>query len=121
MKDCTDFIGYVNSMKHAPIYNNKRLSDFLIDFCLNTTDCPSGCMLIKESKNNNFVVIAEHDFKRDINSYNFSLFEKSFSEQSFLVMSDDTVVIELLNEIELRLIVMLVFNTTQQLKEIDYK
>lgn len=121
MKDCTDFIGYIDSMKHKPIYNNERLCDFLLDFCLRTSDCDSSCILIKESIDMTFVSKMQNNFSVNIAELDIVSMLNSISKDSVLLLDQNTILIELVNDLEITLVAILVYNDKRENKEIDYK
>lgn len=121
MKDCTDFIGYIDSMKHKPIYNNERLCDFLLDFCLRTSDCDSSCILIKENIDMTFVSKMQNNFSVNIAELDIVSMLNTISKDSVLLLDQNTILIELVNDLEITLVVILVYNAKRENKEIDYK
>ena len=120
MKTCSDFISYIDRMKHTPLYNNERLCDFLLDFCLETAECPSGCILIKESIDKNFVVMKKNNFSMNLSNFDFESLLNFIPEKSVKMLDDDTMIVELVNDLELTLIAILAYSPTRQLDEIDY-
>ncbi|GAB6109136.1 sensor domain-containing diguanylate cyclase [Fusibacter bizertensis] len=76
--------------------------------------------MIKESIDTDFVVMKKNNFTVNLNNFNFESSFNFIPENSVKMLDDDTMVVELLNDLELTLIVMIGYPPTRQFIETDY-